>query len=755
MQRILKKSQDRCFSYVRNFMKKPSSLLNTEKSKIHNIGIVAHVDAGKTTLTERFLYLSGTTTMVGDVDCGNTITDFLDIERERGITVQSAAVTFPWSGNRINLIDTPGHVDFTVEVERCLRVLDGVVTVIDSSAGVQAQTLTVWRQSKEFNIPSIFFLNKMDKPNSDYEMAINSIENKLDINVVPLTIKIGEGKKCVGILDLMNGKILETFDSNKWIEIDKDKHKNYYDLYLNERENMVSKIVENNNDLSDSLLKNGVEFIEKDILKSELRVQTLQKKLYPLGVGSALNSTMSVFPILDMIVDYLPTPCERNLLSKKIFNDKMSGLVFKIGHDDKLGQLFYTRIYTGTLKNNSILYNGNRQEYENKVKIYIPYSDEFVSAPTISEGNIAVITGLKETRTGESLFEDVKCFKDGLKNLRNEYDNDAIPDIEKTFILENENGVVYLGINPPDPVFYCSIEPPSQQLMTKFERALEEICKEDPSVKISYDKNSGETILEAMGVLHIEIIKDRLKRHYGLDVFLGKLQVSYREVVTCEVEDSAFVETTFGDGNKKQHCEIGMKIVPKKNCGKFKNVDVKLPTEYQNNMFPNSIRPDWYKAINAGCKNALYNGPLLGFPVEDVEITVTHFKTSGNKINISLVSAAANECVKKCLINSEVKLTEPYVKLNICVYDDAAESSISGVLHELNKRRAEILDVKGESTSNKHKTINITALMPLIETTDLSKAVRSAASGMITFNFTIEGYQYVSEAETNRLVSKR
>lgn len=661
-------------------------------------------------------------------------------------------------GRRINLIDTPGHVDFTVEVERCLRVLDGVVTVIDSSAGVQAQTLTVWRQSKEFAIPSIFFLNKIDKGNSDYNMAVRSIENKLDINVVPLTVQLRGEKKCEGILDIMNGKILEKFDSTQWIEINKDKHKEYYDFYLNEKENMISKIVEGNNALSEELLNNGIESFNKDILKSELRQQTLQKKLYPLGVGSALNSTMSVFPILDMIVDYLPTPDERNLLSKKVFNDKMSSLVFKIGHDDKLGQLFYTRIYTGTLKTNSTPYNGNKQEYEGKIKLYTPYSDEFVPVPSIGEGNIAVITGLKETRTGESLFEDAKCFKDGVKNLRNAISDGTIPGVEKTFILENENGngVVYLGINPPDPVFFCTIEPPSQALMKKFEMALEEICKEDPSIKIGYDKDSGETILEAMGILHIEIIKDLLKRHYGLDVYLGKLRVSYREVITSEVADRTFVEASFGEGSRKQSCEIGMRIVPKKGIGKFKNIKVMLAAEDQNSLFHNSIRPDWHKAINAGCINCLHNGPLLGSPVEDIEIVVTNFSTSGNKTSASLVSAAANECLKKCLSQSEVKLTEPYVKLNVCVYDDAAESSVSTILHELNKRRAEVLDVKGETTgSNNHKIINITAFMPLIETTDLSKAIRTAASGMVTYSFNIEGYQFVSDFETNKLISGR
>uniref|UniRef100_A0A0K0FGT7 Ribosome-releasing factor 2, mitochondrial (inferred by orthology to a D. melanogaster protein) n=1 Tax=Strongyloides venezuelensis TaxID=75913 RepID=A0A0K0FGT7_STRVS len=753
MQRLLRSSLNKYVTCNRNYMKKPSSQLDVETSKIRNIGIVAHVDAGKTTLTERLLYLSGVTTIVGNVDSGNTITDFLDIERERGITVQSAALSFPWMEHRINLIDTPGHVDFTVEVERCLRVLDGVVTVIDASAGVQAQTITVWRQSNEFNIPSIFFLNKVDKSNSDYEMAKASIEDKFNINVVPLTIKFGEGNRCDGFLDLMNGKILESIDDYHWVDIDKNKHKNCYDLYLGGRENMISKIIENNDQLFEKLLTNGVDSISNDILKSELRSQVLQKKLYPLGVGSALNSTMSVFPLLDMIVDYLPTPKERNLLSKKVFGDNLSSLVFKIGHDDRHGQLFYTRIYTGTLRNNSVVFNGNRQVTENKVKVFTPFSDELVSTSAVNEGNIAVVTGLKETRTGESLFEDENCFKNGIVNLRNECSGGDVSEIEKSFILENENGtgVVYLGINPPDPVFYCSIEPPSHQKMKKFNKAIEEICREDPSVRIVEDKLSGETILEGMGELHIEIIKDRLKRHYDLDVFFGKLQINYREVIMNEVSDTGYIEETFGEGTKKQYCEIGMTITPKKESGKFKNTHIRLQSKDDSNTSTTYLRSDWHKAINSGCINALFNGPLLGYPVEDVEITVTHFVPSGGRIKSSLISAAASDCVKRCLKKCKSKLMEPYVKLNVSVYDAAAETSVNGIINELNKRRADITDVKSTSVT-KQKVVEITALMPLIETPGLSRVIRGAASGMATFNFNVEGYQFVSDAEVNKLI---
>uniref|UniRef100_A0A0N4ZQR4 Tr-type G domain-containing protein n=1 Tax=Parastrongyloides trichosuri TaxID=131310 RepID=A0A0N4ZQR4_PARTI len=735
-------------------MKKPTSLLNIETSKIRNIGIVAHVDAGKTTLTERLLYLSGTTNVLGDVDSGNTITDFLDLERERGITIQSAALTFPWMGNRINLIDTPGHVDFTVEVERCLRVLDGVVTVIDSSAGVQAQTLTVWKQSKEFNIPSLFFLNKMDKNNSNYIMAKESIENKLNINVVSLTIKFGEKNKMEGIIDLMNGKVLENLSSLEWVDINKDRHKKIYDLFLNEKDNMISKIVENNNELSEKLLTTGIDSISKDILKSELRSQTLSRKIAPLCVGSALNSTMSVLPLLDLIVDYLPEPKERNTLSDKVFENNMSSLVFKIGHDDKLGQLFYTRVYTGTLKNNSTVFNGNKQINESRIKLYLPYSDELIPVSTVKEGNIAVITGLKETITGDSLLEDAKCFKNGVVNLRNISKDNNILSTEKSFILENNegDGVVYLGINSPDPVFYCCIEPPSQELMKKFEKALDEICKEDPSIKIKQDMETGETILEAMGELHIEIIKDRLQRYYGLNVFFGPLQINYKEVLMNKIQESAYVEEDFGDGKRKQYCSIEMVINPKPKSGKFKNIKIELPSTSGQNKFSTMIRPDWHKAINAGCKNGLFNGPLLGFPVEDVEITVVNFSTSGSKMNISLISAAANECVQKCLKNSESRLIEPYVKLEVSVYDNAAESSVSSILHELTKRRGDIINVEG-GDDNKNKIVNITSIMPLIETTGLSRAIRSAASGMATFHFSIEGYQFVSDSETNKLVN--
>uniref|UniRef100_A0AC35UBQ0 Tr-type G domain-containing protein n=1 Tax=Rhabditophanes sp. KR3021 TaxID=114890 RepID=A0AC35UBQ0_9BILA len=701
----------------RNVMKKPTALLNYLPSKIRNIGVVAHVDAGKTTITERLLYLSGITNICGDVDKGNTVTDFLDLERERGITIQSAALTFPWNEHRINLIDTPGHVDFTMEVERCLRVLDGVVIVLDGSAGVQAQTLKVFEQAKEFKVPSIYFVNKLDKANANFEGTLLSIKEKLGVETVNLTVPFGDRLEYV--VDLLAGTFLKGDD---WKGINKDKNGALYDFYLRERENCVCKIVEHNEMLSEKLLGTSNNTISNTELKKELRRLTLARKLQPLAVGSALNSTMSVLPLLDMVTDYLPSPVEVNVMGTKILKKDMSSLIFKISHDDRLGQLSYARVYTGSLRGSSTVFNSNKGVTESKIKLFVPYSDDLVAVSEVKAGNIAVITGLKETVTGETLLESEECGKEALINLQKEVSN------ADNFILE-------------------SPETNSEQFK-KFERALAELCIEDPSMKIRVDKNTGETVLEAMGELHLEVIKDRLSRQYGLKVFFGPLQVNYREVIGSESSSASTIEDSFGESKRKQFVNISLSIEP--NPGKkFKSVKVALPTEAGQNKTSSFIRGDWLKAINAGCVNGLFNGPLLGFPVEEVGITLNVFQTSGAKMNNSLISAAANDCVKKMLSKVEVKLMEPYVKVEVALIDDAATSSVGNVLHELTNRRGDIINVEDEGEAK--KKVMIKCLMPLIETTGLSRTIRSAASGMASFTVTFEGYQYVSEGETKRL----
>uniref|UniRef100_A0A0N5AK53 Tr-type G domain-containing protein n=1 Tax=Syphacia muris TaxID=451379 RepID=A0A0N5AK53_9BILA len=709
---------------------------------IRNIGIIAHIDAGKTTVSERMLYLAGAIRTVGNVDCGTTVTDYLDLERERGITIQSASVFFNWLNCKINLIDTPGHVDFSSEVERCSRVLDGVVAILDAAAGVQAQTITVWQQAKKNFLPGTLFANKMDKPNANFEKTIESIENRLSLkNVIPIAIPVftSDGKFC-GICDLIERKYLNCSSDKeaKWISVHEG------------RENMLSKLADADEDFGEWLLmqtKTDAESFD-DKINECLRNNTLSRNINTVTCGTAFRCAESVRPVLNIVAKYFPSPIKKSDPVKKIYGNNFSALVFKVNHDKRHGQLNYIRIYTGQLKNGSNLYNANQHKIENHVSTFLPYSDILKPVGSVEAGDIAVITGLKSTVTGDTLLELKHCSNDLLKKqtaLNNNKNTE--PELDKSFLLA--------GINSPDPVFFCSIEPPDSSSQKLFDKALHELTVEDPSLRIRTEDD--QTIIETMGELHLEVVKDKLLRDYGLKVFIGPIEVAYREVADGNIVHSATVSSIVGERKLKHECYVLLELSSKPKCGVFEKVKVNL-VEQEDYV----LRPDWLKAINDGCKNALLSGPILGCPVLDVEITLKLFKVSGNKILSSVISAATCKCVREALLNIPVYLIEPVVDVEVEFNDVNGEGvATNRVLQEISKRRGTIRNVYDEidknDTKNNYKKglFRIFARIPVGETLGLSTAVRTLTSGLGNLHMHLAGYDVVPDEIKCLLAEKK
>ncbi|XP_061554716.1 ribosome-releasing factor 2, mitochondrial isoform X3 [Phycodurus eques] len=500
------------------------SVISPDVSKIRNIGIMAHIDAGKTTTTERMLYYAGYIRALGDVDDGDTVTDFMAQERERGITIQSAAVTFDWKGHRINLIDTPGHVDFTLEVERALRVLDGAVAVFDASAGVEAQTVTVWRQAAKHHVPCVCFLNKMDKPAADLNFSLESIRQKLKANPVLLQIPVGRGRNFSGVIDLLTNQRLtwEPTDDGRAFETRRLSESQQEEAALlrevrQARMALIEQVADLDDEFAELLLSDfsdnfdAVPYIK---LREAVRRLTLARKGVPVLCGSSLRNK-GVQPLLDAITAFLPAPDERPHDLVRWYKDDLCALAFKVLHDKQRGPLVFLRIYSGTLRAQTAMHNINRNSTERLSRLLVPFADQHVQIPSMTAGNIALAVGLKQTVTGDTVVSSKASAAAAARRAQ----------------TDGRTGAVLSGVEVPDPVFFCTIEPPTVAKQADLENALNNLQREDPSLKVRIDPDSGQTILCGMGELHIEIIHDRIRREYGIETHLGPLRVAYRETV--------------------------------------------------------------------------------------------------------------------------------------------------------------------------------------------------------------------------------
>ena len=681
--------------------------------KIRNIGIIAHIDAGKTTTTERILFYTGRTYKIGDIDDGDTQMDWMDQEKERGITIQSAATTAFWKDYRINIIDTPGHVDFTAEVERSLRVLDGGITVLDSEEGVQSQSETVWRQADKYNVPRICFCNKMDKIGADFLKTVESIKEKLGTNPLIMALPIGAEKEFKGIILLMEEKALEWKGDEtgaKFKEVPIPE--NMKDEVEKYRHQMIEKICETDDNLLEKYL-NGEE-ISTPELKKALRKATIAYKVVPIFCGSSLRNK-GVQPLLDAVIDYLPSPVDippvegynPNNQNKETRSTKkdgdFAGLAFKIQTDPHVGRLTYIRIYSGTLKSGSYIINAAKRKKERIGRLLLMHANKREEISEALAGEIVAVVGLKNTITGDTLCDE-----------------------KYPIVLES--------ITFPDPVISLAIEPESRSAQEKLSYALRRLSEEDPTFRIKTDHETGQTIIQGMGELHLEIIADRLKREFKVEASTGKPMVAYKETITNEAQGEGKYIRQSGGRGQYGHCLI--RIKPKGRGEGF---------EFVNKIKGASIPREFIPAVEKGVKEAIENGVLAGYPLTDFEVELydgTFHEVDSSEIAFKIAgSMALQDATKK----AGLVLLEPIMKLEVSV----PEEYMGDVIGDLSARRAQI---SGTETSRNLRIIKSKA--PLAEMAKYATSLRSMTKGRGTFYMEPSHYEEVPKNITDQIVNK-
>ncbi|XP_040053238.2 ribosome-releasing factor 2, mitochondrial [Gasterosteus aculeatus] len=729
----------RRYSFLPDDVKSLKAVVSPDISKIRNIGIMAHIDAGKTTTTERMLYYSGYTRALGDVDDGDTVTDFMAQERERGITIQSAAVTFDWKTHRINLIDTPGHVDFTLEVERALRVLDGAVAVFDASAGVEAQTLTVWRQAEKHHVPCVCFLNKMDKPAANLSFSIESIKHKLKANPVLLQVPVGSGRNFSGVVDLLTNQKLtwkqtstrddgQVFESKPLDRLDDPEllHE------VNEaRTALIEQVADLDDEFADLLLtdfSDNFDAVSSSKLQEAVRRVTLARKGVPVLCGSSLRNK-GVQPLLDAITAYLPAPDERHHDLVRWYKDDLCALAFKVLHDKQRGPLVFLRIYSGTLKPQSAVHNINRNSTERMSRLLVPFADQHVEIPSLTAGNIALTVGLKQTVTGDTIVASKASAAAAARRAHNAGGAGKRPGEHASVVLS--------GVEVPDPVFFCTIEPPTMAKQADLENALGCLQREDPSLKVRVDPDSGQTILCGMGELHIEIVHDRIRREYGIETQLGPLQVAYRESVLHGASAADTLDRTVGE--RRHVVSVELAVAPRDLAAPGGSCEVAF-TEELGGQLSTEIKA----AVENGVNGAYLQGPLLGYPLQGVA-TLIQRVTMEPGTSPAMVSACVSRCMLKALRLAGGRVLEPVMSLEVTV----GEERLGTVLGDLAQRRGTVRDIQ-----SRHDDKVLLATVPLAEMMGYSTILRTITSGNATFSLELDTYEAMNQQDQSNLLKR-
>ena len=674
-------------------------------TKVRNIGIIAHIDAGKTTTTERILYYTGMVHRIGEVHDGAATTDYMEQERERGITITSAAVTASWNGYQINVIDTPGHVDFTAEVQRSLRVLDGGIAVFDSVAGVEPQSETVWRQASGYNVPRMCFINKMDRTGANFERTVKMMVDRLKANPVLIQLPYGSGDEFAGIIDLM-AMDLVTYGNDLGTDIKRVPIPDHYlSIAENARREMIEKIVEVDEVLTEKYLME--EEISTEELKEGLRIGTIAGKLHPVLCGSALKNK-GVQLMLDAVIDYLPSPLDipavrgtnpktGEPVERKASNDEpLSALVFKI-ISDKYGRLAFTRVYSGVLKTGTMLYNPGKNVTERIGRIVRMFADRREDVEEVQAGDIAAIIGLKETFTGDTLCEQ-----------------------STPILLET--------IKFPEPVIEVAIEPNSKADQDKMAIGLKKLAEEDPTFKVEVDPSLGQTKIKGMGELHLEVLVDRLKREYGVQATVGRPRVAYRETITREyTADTTLKRQSGGSG---MYARVVVQFSPMtEEERKLANGEELL---WLDEIKGGAITKEFARAAEKGAREAMEGGVIAGYPVVGVTARVIDGAMHEVDSNEMAFKIAGSMCLKDGVRAAAPVILEPSMRVEVTVPDDYTGS----IVGDLAARRGV---VEGMEPLGMGSTA-IRASVPLAEMFGYATNLRNMTQGR--GNFTMEFDKY-------------
>jgi elongation factor G len=680
--------------------------------KVRNIGFIAHIDAGKTTVTERVLFFTGRTHKLGEVHDGNAVMDWMAQERERGITITAAATSIEWKNHRINVIDTPGHVDFTAEVERSLRILDGGVVVFDAVVGVQPQSETVWRQANRYHVPRICFINKMDRTGADFMRSIGTIRERLQANPVAIQMPLGAESEFRGLIDLVSKQAYVYGDSGE-TEVEASDIPSEYEAEMNRlRETMIEQVVEHDDVLLAKYL-DGKEITEEE-LRNTIRSATLKADLVPVLCGTALKNR-GIQPLLDSIVAYLPSPVDVPAVSGRELKSgetavrpadasaPFAALAFKVMVDPFIGRLVYFRVYSGTVKAGASVYNATKGVRERLGRIVKMHANRREELESIGPGDIVGAIGLKNTTTGD------------------------------TICIEG-NPIVLEAIRFPEPVISIAIEPQSKADQEKLVEGLGRLADEDPTFRVRFDPETGQTIIAGMGELHLDVLVDRLHREFNVGANVGKPRVAYREGISEKSRaEGRFIRQTGGHG---QFGHVWLELEPQESGAGFK---------FENRIVGGAVPREFVPAVQAGAKEMLENGVLAGYPVIDVKVTLvdgSFHPVDSSEIAFKMAGSMATR--------EGVRRAHPYLLEPVLSVEVVTPSEFLGdVLGDLNSRRAHIRQIEGTSAIQ-----TVEADVPLAETFGYATKLRSLTQGRATHSMEISHYQSVPQSIEKELVTR-
>lgn len=688
---------------------KPTPLEN-----VRNIGILAHIDAGKTTTTERILYYTGRVHRMGEVHEGAATMDWMDQERERGITITSAATTTYWDEHRINIIDTPGHIDFTAEVERSLRVLDGAVVLFCAVGAVEPQSETVWRQANHYKVPRIAFVNKMDRMGADFYNVLDMMKDRLKTKPLPIVLPIGAGELFAGLIDLIRMKAIIYNESTLGAHFD---FTDIPDDLMEEAEKARHYLVEEAATFDEHLLEKYLaeEELTADEIKNAIRRGCIENAFVPVLCGSAFKNK-GIQRLLDAVVDYLPSPIEIPevightpedsdilLARKPSVEDPFSALAFKIMTDPYVGRLTFLRVYSGELKSGTTVINANNRRKERIGRILVMHANKREERKSLSAGEIVAVVGLKHTKTGHTICDPTA-----------------------PIILE--------AMNFQKPVISVSIEAESKADQENLSEALIKLSDEDPTFTVKTDEETGQTVISGMGELHLEILVDRLKREFKVHANVGKPQVAYKETITQQSEaDGKFVRQSGGRG---QYGHVKITVAPNESGKGY---------HFENKIVGGAVPRDYISSVDQGILEALRNGILAGYPIEDIRVELidgSYHDVDSSELAFKIAGSMA---VQEACRRAKPVLLEPYMQVEVVL----PEQYLGDVMSDISSRRGEI-----QGTDHRKDAVVISAMVPLSDMFGYATALRSVTQGRAVFSMEFEKYQTVPKSISEKIIEK-